>query len=118
MPRYILKGNTASVTAGINSLDDVLSFYAAKSLEFFNNLSTKLRDLTVSLKNTFEDLKKKCGGAKALGPVMASITVPKVTMGIKYEYIEYIKRFGPPENGIFDEVLLEKLRIELNIITL
>ncbi len=118
MPRYILKGNTASSAAGINTLDDVLSFYAAKSIEFFNKLSEKLRDLTVSLKNTFDDLKKKCGGQKALGPVMASIVVPKVTMGIKYEYIEYIKRYGPPETGLFDEVLLDKLRIELNIISL
>jgi hypothetical protein len=44
------------------------------------------------------------------GVLLASIDAPVMTIAINYEYIEYIKQFGPPCNGIFDEDKLNIIR--------
>jgi hypothetical protein len=72
--------------------------------------------MTQSLKNQFEELKKQaCNGTKARGAILAEIDAPVMTIGVKMEYIEYIRRFGPPGNGVFDPCKLEELRCELGI---
>jgi hypothetical protein len=38
-----------------------------------------------------------------------------MALGIKYEYVEYIKQYGPPPDGIFNEEKLAAIRIELGI---
>ena len=70
--------------------------------------------MVVSLKKQFEECNKNCG-EKAMGAMLVSIDAPKMNLGVKMEYLEYIKRYGPPCDGKFCEEKLERLRIELGI---
>jgi hypothetical protein len=88
------------------------------SIEFFATLSDKLVDMVESLKVQFEELRSAANIEFAKGAVLASIVAPQMTLGVKQEYIEYIKRFGPPPNGVFDESILILLRAELGVINI
>ena len=87
------------------------------SSKFFSNLATKLLEMTTAINTRIEDIKKNCGGKAQSGFFLASVDAPVMNLGVKYEYIEYIKRFGPPIEGKFDETKLHQLRIELGIDT-
>ncbi len=115
MPRYLFKGNTARAVAGIATLDDANAYYTTKTIIFYNDLANKLEILTTSLKNTFTDLRKNCGKGSGTGILFAEVIIPSQVVGIKYEYIEYIKRYGPPSDGKFDEAILTQIRAELNL---
>lgn len=78
---------------------------------FLETLTNKLYDMAVSLKQQFEEL-KAIRGSSAQGAVIASIDAT-CAIKIKQEYILYIRRYGPPVNGVFDEDLLTILRSEL-----
>ncbi len=113
MPRFINK-NLATINGAIVSGSDLYpALYSAKSVEFFSTLSDKLVGMTESLKRQFEALRLEALGRQAQGPVLASIDAPKMTLGVKYEYIEYINRYGPPADGKFDAALLAAIRQEL-----
>ncbi len=115
MPRFISK-NIATLNGSVVSGSDLYpALYSAKSVEFFSTLSDKLVSMTESLKVQFERLRLEANARAANGPVMASVEAPKMTLGVKYEYIEYINRYGPPANGIFDAALLESIKQELLI---
>lgn len=116
MPRYLTRpGNTAYVC---NSSTDMCDAYcSAKTLSFFDILSDKLVLMAESINDQFEYLKKNIY-VPAEGAVLASITMKPPPLGVKLEYIEYIKRYGPPTDGIFNEGLLQSLRTELGIITI
>ncbi len=83
---------------------------------FFWNLSQKLLDMAEAIDKKIYDLQNKvCSNGS--GILFAKIDAPKQMVGIKVEYMEYIKRYGPPTDGIFDPVKLEELRIELGGLT-
>ena len=85
-----------------------------ESLNFFSKLSEKMLTMVKSLKKQFEECKAQIT-TKAKGFLLAEVEVKTTPLSVKYEYIEYIKQYGPPENGIFDETKLQKLRDELGI---
>ncbi len=117
MPQYLKKlPSTAYVTNDtIRAVGNALCY--TKAMDFLGNLANKLSELTSSLKQQFEALKNRIV-TPARGPVLASITVKPPPIGIKYEYFEYVKRYGPPVNGIFDEGYLELIRRELGIVAI
>jgi len=78
-------------------------------------MTDKLSAMVTSLKQQFEDLAENCGGQKAQGAILASTTVPPVVIGVRMEYLEYIKRYGPPLDGKFDEHRLHHLRHEMGL---
>jgi hypothetical protein len=84
------------------------------SLNFFSKLSEKMLTMVKSLKKQFEECRAQIT-SKAKGFLLAEVEVKTTPLSVKYEYIEYIKQYGPPENGIFDETKLQKLRDELGI---
>jgi hypothetical protein len=49
------------------------------------------------------------------GFILASIDTPQMVLGVSYEFVEYIKRHGPPVNGKFDQAKLADIRAELGI---
>lgn len=111
MPSYITrKYNTSSITN--NTTESCQS-----SISFFSKLSEKMLDMVNTLKKQFQECKDNARPTQTKGFFLASIETPKMVIGVKMEYIEYIKRYGPPSDGIFNESLLQKLRIELGIVT-
>ncbi len=116
MPRLITSIDKAnySMTSGSVANDT----QNQTSIEFFATLSDKLVLMAESLKEQFDDLRKQVNAEFAKGAVLASIVAPKMSLGVKQEYIEYIKRFGPPPDGVFDEAILILLRAELGIINI
>lgn len=114
MPRYIVSGQTQP-SGGGGSGGSGGDCCCPSTTRFFQNITDKLLKMTQSLKTQFEELKKNACGQKARGAILAEVDAPKMTLGVKTEYIEYIRRFGPPDNGVFDECKLEDLRKELGI---
>lgn len=115
MPRFINK-NIATLNGSVVSGSDLYpALYSAKSVEFFSTLSDKLVLMTESLKVQFDTLRLEALARSSDGPIFASITAPKMTLGVKQEYIEYINRYGPPADGIFDPAILETIKQELLI---
>ena len=111
MPLYIIKNKKG------NCNEDVYQKESSCNSKFFSDLATKLLEMAESVNKRMEDIKKNCGGVKSGGIYFGAITVPVMSLGVKYEYIEYIKRFGPPTDGQFDETKLKQLRKELGIDT-
>ena len=111
MPAYITKS-----VGGSNGMGAVCQDSSC-NVKFFNNLATKLLEMATAVNNRIEDIKRNCSSAPQSGFLLASIETPVMQLGIKYEYIEYIKRYGPPSDGKFDEDKLEELRIELGVNT-
>lgn len=111
MPSYLLSSKSTLNDTNCccdNSID-------GNTAIFFNNLATKLLDMSKAIEIRINELKNKVCTPQKQGVFMASIETPNMPLGIKYEYIEYIKRYGPPLNGQFDELLLNGIRRELNI---
>lgn len=109
MPRYIegnsLKGCCPSGGSQLICKD---------TTRFFWNLSQKLLDMAEAIDKKIYDLENKvCSDGR--GIFFAKIDAPKQAVGVKMEYLEYIKRYGPPTDGIFDPVKLEALRVELGL---
>jgi hypothetical protein len=118
MPSYITKlVNTVNPIKGGYQTQGGCSSFSRDSSNFFSDLATKLLEMTTAVNKRIEDIKKNCGGSKQSGFFLASIEAPVMNLGVKYEYIEYIKRFGPPTDGKFEEEKLKQLRIELGIDT-
>ena len=109
MPRYLI--SSARGCAVQCTSNDVK---CASAINFLDILSNKLLDMTKSLQTQFEECTKS-PGVQSAGFIIASVDVPKMTLGVKYEYVVYIQRYGPPSDGIFDEAILVKLRTELGI---
>jgi hypothetical protein len=109
MPRFLIS-NMSATNGGCccdNSID-------RNSAVFFNKLASKLMDMTQAIEKRIQDMSERCATPQK-GFLLASIETPQMVLGVKYEYVEYIKRYGPPVKGKFDEALLEGLRIELGI---
>ena len=85
-------------------------------MNFLDTLTNKLLAMTESLQKQFDECVRPAqSGGGERGVYLAKIDTPKMVLGVKYEYILYIQRYGPPENGIFDETIIGKLRAELGI---
>jgi hypothetical protein len=106
MPNFL---RVSSVLGGSTNGCCVDNTIDRNSALFFNNMANKLLEMSLAIEGRFEDIRKRCGGALPPGPTFffASIETPVMTVSVPAEYIEYIKRYGPPHRGCFDE---EKLR--------
>jgi hypothetical protein len=111
MPSYIVRNSSTSAAYGTERSGEC----CPSAVKFFGNLTDKLLNMAKSLKTQFEELRKNQGCHKTQGAILASVDVPVMNIGVKYEYIEYIKRHGPPIDGVFDNILLEAIRQELGI---
>ena len=71
-------------------------------------------DMVTSLKQQFDDLEANCnkGTHKAAGAILAEISV-QGHIDTKWEYIYYIRIYGPPIDGVFDPVYLDKIRQDI-----
>lgn len=103
MPLFIKKSSTVQNVSSNNNA------------KFFSNLAAKLLEMAEATNKRIEEARNSNPCEVSSAVVLASITTPVMTIGVKYEYIEYINRYGPPPNGIFDEEILEQLRGELGI---
>lgn len=82
---------------------------------FLETLTEKLLLMAESLKIQFADLQANAKGTAqvAKGAILAETKVQGRVIA-KYEYVIYIQRYGPPINGKFDPVYLERIRDELS----
>lgn len=108
MPSYVLTGNNIKPECYCDSSID------SNSAIFFNNLASKMLDMSKAIEKRMDELANKICNHTG-GFSLVKIDTPSMILGVKYEYIEYIKRYGPPEDGQFDEVLLEKIRNDLGV---
>ena len=106
MPVYI-KSNTNCGISGDNN-------YCRDTSKFFSELSTKLLDMAMAINDRIEKIKSQVCSTER-GVIIAAIDTPNMMLGVRYEYVEYIKRYGPPQEGKFDENLLQSLRVELGL---
>ena len=114
MSKYLVKGVRLS---SLTNPSQIVNTIDCSSAVFFDNLATKLMDMSISIQKQMEELRNKQCQEKQAGFLFASITAPKMILGVAYEYVEYITRYGPPPRGQFDPVRLEQIRIELGIST-
>lgn len=89
--------------------------YCRNTSLFFSKLANKLLDMAVSIDKHIEKIKAQIQCKSNGGVVLVSIDTPIMTIAIKYEFIEYIKRYGPPTDGKFEDDKLELIRTELGI---
>jgi hypothetical protein len=84
---------------------------------FFTNLANKLLQMSKTIEEKIEEIKRDCNkpAPGGRGFIFASIDTPVMSIAVSQEYIEYIKRYGPPPNGKFVPLKLHLLRIELGI---
>jgi hypothetical protein len=109
MPRYI-EGTASKACCPTNQTN------CKDTTKFFWNLSQKLLDMAEAIDKKIYDLENRVCDGPTGTILFAKVDIPKQTVGIKREYIEYIKRYGSPDDGIFDPVKLELLRVEFGII--
>jgi hypothetical protein len=117
MPKLLRKlPSTAYVTNDtIQATGNALCY--TKSLDFLGNLANKLSELTNSLKTQFDTLRNQIPSTTG-GTILASVTIRSPPIGIRYEYFEYITRYGPPVDGIFNPDYLTVIRRELGIVNI
>ena len=83
------------------------------STKFLETLTNKLVDMTNSLKTQFSELVKPPVNTGGRGIFLATVDASQVVQ-VRYEYLYYIRRYGPPVNGIFDPVYLDLIRAEID----
>lgn len=121
MPNYLrFRGGGISVGGGGGSGCVQLNCSSGQikcmsSVNFLETLSEKLLAMTESLQAQFAEMTRPVSNTKENGVYIAKIDTPSMVLGIKYEYVLYIQRYGPPDNGIFDETILANLRAELGM---
>ena len=103
-PNYI-----RSVNKNLNDIN------SRDTIVFFSKLASKLLIMSETISQRMEEMKKNMCHKSERGVLLASIEAPVMTIAIKYEYIEYIKEYGPPTEGKFDEVKLTNIRNKLGI---
>ena len=112
MPTYYLGGygsNSGFISgSGSNAADCCC---CPSTTKFFETLANKLEEMTLSLKDQFSNLVNKTEVGR--GFIIASINVAVPIINVKGEYVEYIRRYGPPQNGIFDPIYLDLIRAEI-----
>lgn len=81
---------------------------------FLSTLVDKLYTMASRLKDQFDALEAKTQRTPQRGIIFAEIDT-SVGVSIKYEYVIYIEKYGPPIDGIFDETLLAQIRAEMAV---
>lgn len=71
--------------------------------------------MSQSIELKIEELSNKVCNPETKGFILVSIDTPVMDLGVKYEYIEYIKRYGPPEKGKFNPKKLNIICRELGL---
>ena len=103
------KPTTTGQTQGTGSNASNNSCCCPSTTKFFQELASKLKEMTLSLKEQFSKLQ----APPTAGMVLAEIKNDVEPAGIKMEYVYYIQRYGPPKAGKFDEILLDLIRAEI-----
>jgi hypothetical protein len=98
---------TGTTTTGTNP-----SCCCPSTTTFLSTLVDKLYLMATTLKGQFEAYEAKTSKQNYRGVIIAEIDTSSL-VGIKYEYVIYVERYGPPIEGIFDEALLEQIRKEM-----
>lgn len=111
MPKYLVKPSINSVTCCPPTSQSV----DRNGINFLYLLADKLVQMSTTLEKRIKDIQEKACNRAQDGILLVSIDAPQMVVGVKYEYIEYIKRYGPPCDGKFDEKILVELRRELGI---
>lgn len=113
MPSFLGRGKFAGIISGNCCNTCTID---KKSSLFFNTLATKLLEMSRSIEERIEEIKKNCNTPKqADGFLFASIETPPMLICIGEEYLIYIQRHGPPTCGKFDHHKLNRIRREYNI---
>ena len=107
MPTYLILSDCPQTKSNSSVCKD--------TTKFFGTLATKLLNMAESIHDRIERLKVELCPKPTKGFLLAEIDAPKMVLGIKYEFVEYVKRHGPPKDGKFDEQKLEIIRAELGI---
>lgn len=112
MPTYYISKSCYPSAGGC--IDKGSTNYCPSSTLFLGTLADKLMDMVTSLKQQFDDLEANCnkGTHKAAGAILAEISV-QGHIDTKWEYIYYIRIYGPPIDGVFDPVYLDKIRQDI-----
>jgi hypothetical protein len=102
---------TVPITTPSTSANDCC---CPSSTVFLETLTEKLLLMAKSLKVQFAELQSNSKGTlqQAKGAILAETKVQGKVVA-KYEYVIYIQRYGPPINGKFDPVYLERIRDDL-----
>lgn len=108
MPTYLIVSECPSTNNSYSSA-------CKDTTKFFGTLATKLLNMAESIHDRIEKLKTELCPKPTKGFLLAEIDAPKMVLGIKYEYVEYVRRHGPPKDGKFDEEKLDVIRAELGI---
>jgi hypothetical protein len=111
MPTYLILGDCSTLKVN----NDQCSTICKDTTKFFGTLANKLLNMAEKIHDKIEKLKTEVCLRPQKGFVFAEIDAPKMVLGVRYEYVEYVRRYGPPENGVFDEERLEVIRSELGI---
>ncbi len=83
---------------------------------FFTKLADKLLDMSRSIESRIEEIQKNCNkNERVRGFLFASIETPVMAVSVSQEFLEYIRRHGPPIKGVFDPYKLHIIRIQLGI---
>jgi|LauGreDrversion4_2_1035121.scaffolds.fasta_scaffold565176_2 hypothetical protein len=112
MPSYIVVAGRGGYDGNPCCRDNSVD---RNSAIFFNNLANKLLEMSKAIDARMTELSNRVCAPETKGFLFASIETPQMVLGVKYEFVEYIKRYGPPVNGKFDAQKLEDIRIELGI---
>lgn len=117
MPWYLTRGRRVIPSGNaIGNMDNMCDVYCnTKFIEFIDKITDKLYDVVDKVKNDMNKLECAANGRVSNGAILAEITPPKQTVGVKQEYLIYIQRYGPPKDGIFDESKLNAIKLELSI---
>ena len=114
MPKIITAADIAAMAASGSTSGNCCT--GESSVVFFAKMSDKLLDMVKSLQEQFEELKKCQNSTLAKGAMLAEIETPHMVLGVGREYLEYVKRHGPPCGGVFDKNLLNIIRAQLGIV--
>ena len=82
------------------------------STKFLETLTNKLVDMTTSLKEQFAELVHP--STTTHRGIRLAETDATQHVQTRYEYLFYVRRYGPPEKGIFDPVYLDLIRAEID----
>jgi len=114
MPNYLVSAGGSNSGCCVTSCPDAS---CKDTVRFFGDLATKLLEMAESVNTRIEKIKAEACKPTERGIILAKIDVQPAPIGVGGEFIEYVKRYGPPTNGIFDPVLLQQLRTELGFST-
>ena len=104
--------NPYSLTPSVSS-SDAGNCCCPSSTKFLETLTDKLIEMTNSLKTQFAELVRPPAPGGSRGFFLATVPL-SAKVETKSEYLFYVRRYGPPTNGIFDPIYLDLIRSEID----